>query len=239
MTCDHAVILAAGKGSRLSRLSAEKPKCLIEIDGQPIIGWVLRSVAHAGINKVTIVTGYKSELLERSLGDGRDWGLKISYFYNKRWRQPNGLSLYCLKDRIEDRVFLAMMSDHLLHWRAIANTASAQTQNCVLAVETDLGRVFDISDATKVRLEHGKPVAIGKRLRRYNAVDCGLFRFDHRIFEALGRSIANGDLSLTGGVRMLIRSQSLDVIPIGDHPWIDIDTPQTYRHALYILNRLL
>jgi len=242
MKCEHAVILAAGKGSRLKDLCQEKPKCLIEIKDQPIIAWVLRSISLAGIKKVTIVTGYKRKILEQSIGDGKEFGLRIDYFYNTRWNKPNGISLYCVKDRIineaKEGFFLTMMSDHLIHWEEIRRTAQAPTQNCVLAIEKNLQKVFDISDATKVRLEDGKPTAIGKRLRKYNAVDCGLFRFDKRIFEALEESISNGNLALTDGVRRLIEKKQLDVIAIGNHPWIDIDTPRTYRQALRIVEKL-
>lgn len=238
MSCERAVILAAGKGSRLGGLCEERPKCLIEIKGQPIIKWVLRSIASAGIKKVTIVTGYKRKILETSLGDGRDLGLRIDYFYNRRWNEPNGVSVYCLRNVIEDRVFLTIMSDHLLHWKAVDRTAKAATENCVLAIERDLRKVFDISDATKVRILHGKPTAIGKRLRKYNAVDCGLFRFDRRIFQALKESISNGNLALTDGVRILIERGELDVVPIGNRPWIDIDTPQTYCQAIKIIDQI-
>jgi len=179
-----------------------------------------------------MVTGFRSAVLKGTLGDGAAYGLRIRYTLNRRWREPNGLSLYAARKvlRRETR-FLTMMSDHLLHPDAIKAAVRMRTPKCVLAVDTDPEHVFDISDATKVRLVDKKPVAIGKRLRNFNAVDCGLFRFDDRIFDALRAAIAEGEMSLTAGVKKLIAAGDLDVVPVTGSFWIDIDTPKAHGEA--------
>jgi 1L-myo-inositol 1-phosphate cytidylyltransferase len=98
-------------------------------------------------------------------------------------------------------------------------------------VDTDIDSLFDLSDATKVRLRDGKPVAIGKKLRSYDAADCGLFRLDVRVFPALARSFKQGILSLSGGIKILIEQGNLDVLPVTNMCWIDIDTPKAHRQA--------
>lgn len=230
--CDKAVILAAGAGTRVKRISERRPKCLINLAGRPIIEWILESLARGGIRKVVMVTGFAAPALEKALGTGRRHGLKITYVHNRDWKKPNGMSLYAARKVISPgESFLVLMSDHLIPPRLIAKVRRAGTSNCVLAVDTGIDRVFDLGDATKVRLADGKPVAIGKKLRRYDAVDCGLFRLDGRVFAALRRSFAQGILSLSGGIKILIKQGDLDVLPVANMFWIDIDTPKAHRQA--------
>jgi len=230
--CKTALILAAGIGSRARSLTAGRPKCLMDLEGRPVIAWILGALRKAGIRDVVMVTGFRSAALRKALGDGSAYGLAIRYAHNRRWREPNGLSLYAARKVMgRDTRFLTMMSDHLMLPDVIRAAARMRSSRCLLAVDTDVKHVFDISDATKVRLVEGKPVAIGKKLRSYNAVDCGLFRFDHRIFDALREAIAGGEMSLTGGVKRLIASDSLDVMPVAGSFWIDIDTPKAHAEA--------
>ena len=231
--CSRAVILAAGGGARVRSLATDRPKCLIDMGGKPIIHWVLRALAEGGITSVLFVTGFGAPALKGALGTGKSHGLEIRYIHNPEWTKPNGLSLYAARRAFgKHESFLALMSDHLLPPSIIAEVAGARTPRCVLAVDTDIGRVFDISDATKVRLEDGRPVAIGKKLRTYNAVDCGLFRFDSRVFSALKQALDKDRMALTDGVRILIQNGDLDVIPVNKMFWIDIDTPKAHRQAL-------
>ena len=58
-----AIILAAGRGSRMKNLTDEKPKCLAKLRGKPLLEWQLTSLREAGIEDIAIVTGYKRELL--------------------------------------------------------------------------------------------------------------------------------------------------------------------------------
>ncbi len=239
--CRRAVILAAGAGTRVRKINADRPKCLMDLDGKPIIEWILKCVKLGGITRVTMVTGFKAAAIRTALGDGRRYGLDISYVNNPQWRKPNGISLYSARKAVRgEPAFLVLMSDHILPPAAVERVRKSKSRRCILAVDTDLDNVFDIRDATKVRLAGGKPEAIGKKLRRYNAVDCGLFRFDERMFAALDRAFRRREYSLTGGVKRLIGNDDLDVVPIGKGAfWIDIDTPRNYRHARENIGKLV
>ena len=237
--CTKAVIIAAGCGSRVRSITPERPKCLMDLGGQPIIGWILSGLEQAGIREVVIVTGFRAASIRRALGR-RHGMMKLAYVHNPKWKLANGLSVYAARGAIaKHERFLLLMSDHLLAPVAIEKVARAGTSKCVLAVDTNISRVFDLGDATKVRVVAGKPVAINKRLRKYNAVDCGLFRFDRRVFAALEASFEEGVMSLTGGVKHLVAGGDLEVIPIGSQAfWMDIDTPRAYREALRRLDTL-
>jgi choline kinase len=57
------IVLAAGQGTRLRPLTDERPKCLVEVAGRPILAWQLETASQAGIEQVTVVGGYRSEQL--------------------------------------------------------------------------------------------------------------------------------------------------------------------------------
>lgn len=74
-----AMILAAGRGERLRPLTDRLPKPLIDVGGQPLIGHHLRALAAAGFSEVVINIAYRGDQIRRALGDGRRYGLGITY----------------------------------------------------------------------------------------------------------------------------------------------------------------
>ncbi len=74
-----AVILAAGKGTRMRDLTNELPKPMLRVHGKPILEHILTGLIAAGIRDVFIVTGYRADVIEGYFGDGRKWGARIAY----------------------------------------------------------------------------------------------------------------------------------------------------------------
>ncbi len=74
-----AVILAAGKGTRMKGLTNELPKPMLKVQGKPILEHIVTGLIHAGITEVFIVTGYKAEVIEAYFRDGQSWGATIRY----------------------------------------------------------------------------------------------------------------------------------------------------------------
>src|SRR3954465_14723962 len=60
----RAVILAAGEGTRLRPYTLDRPKCLVPLAGRPLLEWHTDALRKAGIDDITIVTGYRSELVD-------------------------------------------------------------------------------------------------------------------------------------------------------------------------------
>jgi NDP-sugar pyrophosphorylase family protein len=75
----HAVVMAAGEGSRLRPLTEDWPKPILPIDGRAVIATLLRELAGAGIERVVVVTGHLAEQVEALVGDGSGFGLKVSF----------------------------------------------------------------------------------------------------------------------------------------------------------------
>ena len=84
---DTAVVLAAGRGTRMGALTATTPKPLLAVAGEPIVARVLRGLARAGVRRAVVVTGYLGEQIEAALGDGHALGLALAY---RRQERPDG-----------------------------------------------------------------------------------------------------------------------------------------------------
>ena len=73
-----AIILAAGKGTRMGQLTNELPKPMLKVRGQPVLEHILQGIVAAGIREIFIVTGFRAEAIEDYFGDGSRWGARIA-----------------------------------------------------------------------------------------------------------------------------------------------------------------
>ena len=60
----RAIILAAGRGSRLGHLGDDRPKCFVELDGKPLIEYQMAALRRGGVGEVGIVRGYRAEMID-------------------------------------------------------------------------------------------------------------------------------------------------------------------------------
>ena len=74
-----AIILAAGKGTRMGGLTDELPKPMLEVQGRPILEHILTGLRDAGVSEFCIITGWRAELVEDFFGDGSRWDVSIEY----------------------------------------------------------------------------------------------------------------------------------------------------------------
>jgi UDP-N-acetylglucosamine diphosphorylase / glucose-1-phosphate thymidylyltransferase / UDP-N-acetylgalactosamine diphosphorylase / glucosamine-1-phosphate N-acetyltransferase / galactosamine-1-phosphate N-acetyltransferase len=74
-----AVILAAGKGTRMKELTTDLPKPMLKVQGMPILEHIVTGLKSCGIREFFIVTGWRAEAIEQHFGDGSRLGVKISY----------------------------------------------------------------------------------------------------------------------------------------------------------------
>ena len=90
-----ALILCAGMGSRLSIPNYSGPKCLLKFNKKKLIDIQISSLRKCNINKISIVTGYKSELINNKKID--------KFFYNKNWKKTNMVySMFCASNWINN-----------------------------------------------------------------------------------------------------------------------------------------
>ncbi len=94
----HAIILAAGLGSRLRPYTDERPKPLVPVHGIPILHNALANLADVGVRDATIVVGYRKEAIQRSCGS-RFGGVDITYVESSVFdRTGSAFSLWLARD---------------------------------------------------------------------------------------------------------------------------------------------
>ena len=74
-----AVILAAGKGTRMGDLTEETPKPMLPVEDRPILEHILTGLRESGIQEFCLITGWKAEVIESHFGDGSAFGVQINY----------------------------------------------------------------------------------------------------------------------------------------------------------------
>ena len=107
----RAMILAAGRGERMGKLTDGTPKPLLQLGGETLIERHLKRLAVAGINEVVINLSYKSELIRSTLGDGSRWGLRIVYSVEGEPPLETGGGIICALPLLGDDPFLLVSAD--------------------------------------------------------------------------------------------------------------------------------
>lgn len=108
-----AVILAAGKGTRMKNLTREIPKPMLPVQGQPILQHILLGLKSAGIQDAFIVTGWHAEVIEHHFGDGQSLGMHIHYGC-QTVQNGTGKAPEVARDFVGDDSFLLSYGDILV-----------------------------------------------------------------------------------------------------------------------------
>ncbi len=127
----QAVILAAGLGNRLKPLTLQTPKCLIEVNGTPILFNSLDLLQSSGVERVVIVTGHLGSLVKSRVGDS--WkGMPIVYVDNPDYAKTNNIySLWLARDYF-DRDSVLMECDLYFDKALVERLMSADAENVAL-----------------------------------------------------------------------------------------------------------
>ena len=226
----EAVILAAGKGTRIRVNPADLPKPLQLVEGRSLLDRTIDSLVGAGIRRVHVVTGYRGDEVREALAarqnDHRRRGFSVVTVENPEYELGNGVSVLAARARVSGP-FLISMADHVYEPGMARAAASADLAiaDLHLCVDRRLASVYDLDDATKVVTQGGRIREIGKHLVDYDCVDCGVFAATPALFCALDEVRRNtGDCSLSDGVRALARRGRAAVIDVGTSFWQDVDT---------------
>ena len=237
---NQAVILAAGKGTRIRKGGQILPKPLVRVGGLTLLKRAILTGQREGVNRFVIIVGCDGDQVRRATENDPDLcDVELVFVTNEDYELSNGVSVLKARPHVDGEFFL-LMADHIVDskiYRVLQSRPS--NRGLVLAVDRKLDTIFDMDDATKVQVEAGEYIGeIGKEIPEYDAVDTGVFRCSQALFEALDNQYAaHGDASLSDGVRHLARQGEARVADVGDAWWQDVDTPETIGHANTLLFR--
>ena len=109
----QAMILAAGKGTRLRPLTLKTPKPLVEVGGQPLIVWHIKALKAAGVTDITINASWLADKLMAALGDGSQFGVQLHWSIeeNEPLETAGGISQALQTGKLQDAPFILVNSD--------------------------------------------------------------------------------------------------------------------------------
>lgn len=229
----RGLILAAGRGSRMGPLGDDRPKCLVEIEGRPLLDRQVAALRRGGVEEIGIVRGYRAEMLNFS---------HISYFDNHRWAQTNMvMSLATAASWLRSGPVIVSYAD--IFYRADLVRGLAREPGALVISFDRLwqglwARRFadPLSDAESFRIDsHGELLEIGARTQRIEDIEgqyMGLLKFTPPAWEAVEALLATLDapvrdrLDMTGLLRRLLAAKTVAIRTFGtDGQWGEIDNP--------------
>jgi len=239
-----ALIISAGRGSRLNNLTKDIPKALIPLLGLPLIERVILTTKEAGINEYVIVVGYLGEKIKVFLGNGDRFRVKIDYIENEEWQKSNGVSVLKAKKLLNKNFFL-LMSDHIFDARILKGLVNYDMKGTVvLAVD----RREPLTDDTKVLEKNGKIIDIGKDIQESNCIDTGIFLCSPKIFSYIEDAVKKGKTELSDGIARAAENRDAEIFDITqinsyissirkeiEAFWMDIDTKEDLSKAKKLL----
>lgn len=177
-----AIILAAGRGSRLQQFTDDKPKCLNYIGGEPILARQISVLRSCGISDITIVTGYRAGML-------RDFGAKT--VHNPAWEKTNMLrSLLCAREEFGHTVIVSY-SD-IVYGREAVDNLIRQENDAVVVYDLDWKELWKarfkdpLEDAESFKIDSDNRIReIGQRAGSIDEIQgqyTGLMRFSPLAF---------------------------------------------------------
>lgn len=228
------LIIAAGDGTRLKEYTKNIPKPLISLDGKSLIEIILDRCKDLGLKSFVIVTGYLEEKIKTKIKEVIDIsGINVEFVSNPEFDKENGVSVYSARNILKnENKFLLMMADHIFDSALLKKIINYKiNQGCVLAIDKNLSKVFDLQEAMKVYEKNGKILDIGKSLKNYNAVDTGFFLCTQDVFKALKKSIQQGFDKLSDAMKLLAKNGKLSAVDISGNFWLDVDTEKDLEFA--------
>lgn len=237
-----AVILAAGKGTRLNGMATSRPKCLEEVGGISLIERQVRALRSEGVEEIIAVVGYGAEHVRQACGP------RIGYIENPHYAETNSLFSLWLARQFLSGGFMVLNADVLFHPQILKDLLAAQYEDALLVSYPDPSTPALGEEEMKVRLRAGRVIDISKRMncRKADGENVGIAKFGAagarllvEKMDALIRRGAHNDWA-PRAFREFASERPLYAVGTRGYPWIEIDFPADYRRAVdEVLPRIL
>lgn len=220
----QAVILAAGKGTRLAPLTDDTPKPLIPVCGKSILERLLESLPSA-VDEAIIVLGYKGNIIRNAIGESFGQ-IKIIYVTQGDMHGTYG-ALLAAKEKISSSTFLVMGADDIQDKVALELMSKEQLafgvhhkvlpQREYLIVDVHDGIVRGMRRPTEVEFEELQPMATG------------IYIFDKRVWNYPPAEYKDGEFGIPQTIRPMLLDADFEAIEMPQ--WIQINTHEDLAYA--------
>ena len=236
----QAVILAAGQGTRLAPFTDRSPKCMVEVQGIPLLQYQIEALDAAGVLKTVIVVGHRASQVRKYFGT-RFGRVAISYVENRLFDRTNNLySLWLALQEITGDILL-LEGDLLFEPELLTELLETRYENVAVVDRfqpfmngTVIAVRGDTAEAMVLKKDQGEGFPYGAVVKTVN-----IYKFQHEttrtLMRFLERYVAQG---LTDDYYEIVISRAieqgsmrLDVLRTEDRAWTEIDTPQDLADA--------
>ena len=226
---DQAVLLAAGRGTRMRELTADLPKPMIEVRGKPVLQHIVEGLRDAGVRRFLIIVGYRADAVQNFFGDGARYKIDIQYA-TQTTQDGTGRVVDLARNFVNDSAFVLAYGDILV---------APENYKRVVGLADDVEALISVTRGEDV--SKGGAVFLNERMELldlrekpkpgeatspwYNA---GLYAFRRSIFDftAKLKQSQRGEYELTDAIRELAQSgkkvQALELT--GE--WADVRDPE-------------
>lgn len=232
-----AIILAAGKSSRLYPITLDKPKCLLEIEkGKTIIEHQIEMLKKNGVEDIIVIVGYLQDMVRNLLGDN------VKYHVFNDFAKFNNLhTLYSAKDELDDDV-IVLYSDVVLGENLLAKCVKSEKDFCLLVHNKEI-----LKDTVRVKIKDGGIIDIGNHISVEdgdgNFIGIAKFSKDGirklvwEIESMIYDSKHDNDYYITPLIAIAQR-EKIGFEFAGDEKWIEIDFLRDYEKAKKIYMKI-
>ena len=226
---DRAVVLAAGRGTRMRELTNDVPKPMIEVRGKPVLQHIVQGLRDAGVRKFLIIVGYHAEAVRNFFEDGRRHNIAIEYA-TQAVRDGTGRVVNLARNFTGESPFVLSYGDILIspvNYKRIVDLPDHMEAVITVTRAEDVskgGAVFVNEQMELVDLRE-KPKPGEPTSPWYNA---GLYAFRPSIFEFIEklRPSPRGEYELTDAIRDLAHSgKTVKALELTGE-WADVRDPE-------------
>lgn len=220
------LILAAGEGTRMQPLTANKPKPLIHVAGKPFLQHTLETLKGAGCTDIKLLIGWRDARIREYFGNGSDFGVEIEYISQKE-RLGTAHAVGMAKNHMSGD-FLCLNGDVLIEKNSIESVLEAYRAHGETVM--GLAEVSNPSNFGVITLDSpdgSKVISIDEKPERpkSNLVNAGLYVFKKDIFELIDKTEKSkrGEYEITDTLAMVMDSGKLYGSVLSD--WFEIGKP--------------
>jgi len=223
-----AIILAAGRSTRLYPLTLERPKCLLEVGGETIIEGMIRCIREIGIEDITVIVGYKKEMIMDVLG-----GSVKFREYSDFAKTNNFHTLWSVKDELNTD-FMCFFADLIFDTEVIRRAKDSQKDICLVI---DKNRVLE--GTMRIKLTAEKLTGVGSHITVSDGSGnfLGIAKFSKKgakiLLDQMDK-MASGCQSdyYTIAIDELARGGTeVGYVDISDKLWLEVDTKNDLERA--------